>query len=120
MNPISYARFQFPPTVIQHAPWLYRRFNLILRDVEDLLAERRLDVSYETFRRWVARFGTAYAKRLRDGRPRSDDRWNLDEMFVSIGGRRMYLWRAVDVEGELPEILIEPRRDKRAVMKLLH
>jgi len=88
MNQISYARFQFPPTVIEHAVWLYLRFSLSLRDVEDLLAERGFDVSYETNRRWGARFGAAYAKRLRCRRPRADDRWHLDEMFVSIGGRR--------------------------------
>jgi len=77
MNSISYARFQFSPTVIQHAVWLYLRFNLSLRDVEDLLAERGLDVSYETIRRWVARFGTTYARRLRAKRPRADDRWDF-------------------------------------------
>ena len=82
-------------------------------------AERGLDVSYETIRRWVARFGTAYAKRLRARQPRSDDRWYLDEMFVSIGGRRMYLWRAVDAEGEVLDILVLPRRDKRAALKLM-
>ena len=87
MKPISYARFQFPPSVIQHAVWLYLRFNLSLRDVEELLAERGLDVSYETVRRWVARFGTAYARCLRAKRPRADDKWHLDEMFVSIAGR---------------------------------
>lgn len=90
MSTISYARFQFPSTVIQHVVWLYLRFNLSLHDVEDLLAERGLDVSYETVRRWLARFGTAYAKRLRERRSRPD-KWHLDEMFVSIGGRRMYL-----------------------------
>lgn len=119
MKPISYARFQFPPTVIQHAVWLYLRFNLSLRDVEDLLAERGINASYETVRRWVSRFGTAYAKRLRARRPRPDDGWHLDEMFVSIGGRRMYLWRAVDAEGEILEILVQPRRDKRAALKLM-
>lgn len=119
MKPISYARFQYPPTVIQHAVWLYLRFNISLRDVEDLLAERGLELSYETVRRWVARFGTAYAKRLRCRRPQADDRWHLDEMFVSIGGRRMYLWRAVDAEGEVLDILVQPRRDKRAAMKLM-
>ena len=84
-----------------------------------MLAERGLDVSYETVRRWVARFGTAYAKRLRARWPRSDDRWHLDEMFVSIGGRRMYLWRAVDAEGVVLDILVQPRRDKRAALKLI-
>ena len=119
MKSVSYARFQYPPTVIQHAVWLYLRFNLSLRDVEDLLAERGLDVSYETIRRWVARFGTAYARRLRARRSKADDRWHLDEMFVSIGGRRMYLWRAVDAEGEVLEVLVQPWRDKRTALKLM-
>jgi len=111
MQPVSYARHQFPPSVIQHAVWLYLRFQLSLRDVEDLLAERGLDVSYETIRRWVTKFGTAYAKRLRAGRPKPVGRWHLDEMFVSIGGRPMYLWRAVDAEGEVLEILVQRRRN---------
>lgn len=119
MKPITYARLHYPPSIVQHAVWLYLRFSLSLRDVEDLLAERGLDVSYETVRRWVARFGLAYAQRLRAKRPRADDRWHLDEMFVSIGGRRMYLWRAVDAEGEVLDILVQPRRDKRAALKLM-
>lgn len=119
MQPLSYARHQFPPSVIQHAVWLYLRFQLSLRDVEDLLAERGLDVSYETIRRWVAKFGTPYAKRLRAGRPKPDGRRHLDEMFVSIGGRPMYLWRAVDAEGEVLDVLVQQRRDKRAALKLL-
>jgi putative transposase len=100
MRPISYARHQFPPSVIQHAVWLYLRFQLSLGDVEDRMAERGLDVSYETIRRWVAKFGTAKAKRLKAIRPKPDGRWHLDEMFVSIRGRQIYLWRAVDAEGE--------------------
>jgi putative transposase len=119
MKPISYAYHQFSPSIIQHAVWLYLRFNLSLRDVEDLMAERGIDVSYETVRRWVARFGTAYAKRLRARRPKADDRWHLDEMFVTIGGQRMYLWRAVDAEGEVLDVLVQPRRDKKAAVKLL-
>ena len=119
MSKISYAHHQFPPSVIQHAVWLYLRFCLSLRDVEDLLAERGLDLSYETVRRWVAKFGPLYAGRLRRRRPRPDDRWHLDEMFVSIGGRRMYLWRAVDAEGEVLDILVQARRDKRAALKLM-
>lgn len=75
MHPVSYARHQFPPTVIQHAVWLYLRFQLSLRDVEELLAERGLDVSYETIRRWMMKFGTAYAKRLKAGRPKPVGRW---------------------------------------------
>ena len=112
MKPISYARLHYPPSIVQHAVWLYLRFNLSLRDVEDLLAERSLDLSYETVRRWVARFGPAYARRLRAMRPRSCDTWHLDEVFVSIGGRMMYLWRAVDAEGEVLDILVQHRRVK--------
>ena len=89
MNPISYARLHYPPSIVQHVVWLYLRFNLSLRDVEDLLAERGLDVSYETVRRWVARFRPAYARRLRSRRTKPCDTWHLDEMFVSIGGRMM-------------------------------
>jgi putative transposase len=119
MKPISYARLDYPPSVVQHAVWLYLRFNLSLRDVEDLLAERGLDVSYETVRRWVAKFGPAYARRLRAMRPRPCDTWHLDEVYVSIGGRMMYLWRAVDAQGEVLDVLVQPRRDKRAALKLM-
>ena len=118
MKPISYARHQFPPSIIQHAVRLYLRFNLSLGDVEDLLAERGIDLSYETVRRRVARFGTAYAKRLRARRLTADDRWHLDEMFVSIGGRKMYLWRAVDCEGEILDILVQSRRGTRAAAQI--
>ena len=100
MSNICYRRHRFPPEIIQHAVWLYFRFPLSYRNVEDLLAERGIDVSYETVRRWALKFGTLYARKLRRLRPRASVRWNLDEMFISIGGRRMYLWRAVDDEGE--------------------
>lgn len=120
MELICYARFQFPPTVIQHAIWLYLRFNLGLRDVEELLAEHGHDISYETIRLWIARFGTAYAKSLRVRRPRSDAHWHLDQMFVSIGGRQIYLWRTVDGEGEVLDMLVPPKRHKKAAIKLLH
>lgn len=119
MKAISYARYQHPPSVIQQAVWLYLRFNLSLRDVEDLLVERGIEISYETVRRWVARFGPAYARRLRAMRPKPDCRWHLDEMFVSIGGRMMYLWRAVDAESEVLDILVQQRRDKRAAARLI-
>ncbi len=82
MPPISYARHQFPPVVIQHAVWLYLRFTLSYRDVEDLLAERGLEVSYETVRRWVLKFGPAIARRLRQRRPKPGPRWHLDEMVI--------------------------------------
>ncbi len=119
MAPISYARHQFPHVVIQHAVWLYLRFTLSYRDVEDLLAERGLDVSYETIRRWVLKFGPLYARSLRRRRPRASAQWHLDEMVVTIGGRRMYLWRAIDDEGEVLDILVQPRRNKAAAVKLL-
>jgi transposase-like protein len=119
MQAISYARDQFPPEVIRHAIWLYLRFTLSYRDVEELLAERGLDVSYETVRRWVLKFGPAFARNLRRLRPRPTDIWHLDEMVVSIHGRRIYLWRAVDNEGEILDLLVQPRRDRAAAVRLM-
>jgi putative transposase len=119
MSNISYRRHRFPPEIIQHAVWLYFRFPLSYRNVEDLLAERGIDVSYETVRRWALKFGTLYARKLRRQRPRPSGRWHLDEAFVSIGGRRMYLWRAVDDEGEVLDILVQAKRDKRSALKLM-
>ena len=119
MKPISYARHRFPPEVIRHAVWLYLRFTLSYRDVEELLAERGLDVSYETVRRWVARFGPAFARNLRRLRPRALNTWHLDEMVITVQGRRIYLWRAVDSEGEVLDLLVQPRRDKAAALKLM-
>jgi transposase-like protein len=101
MAQLSYRRHRSPPEIIQHAIWLYLRFTLSYRDVEELLAKRGLDISYETVRRWVLKFGPAIARRLRQRRPRPSDRWHLDEMVVRIAGERMYLWRAVDDEGEV-------------------
>ncbi len=119
MTKISYRRHRFPPEIIQHAVWLYFRFPLSFRNVEDLLAERGIDVSYETDRRWPVKFGLAYASRLRQSRPRPDTRWHLDELFVSINGRRMYLWRAVDGEGGVLDILVQSRRNRKAALKLM-
>jgi putative transposase len=119
MTPISYRRHRFPPVVIQHAVWLYLRFTLSYRDVEELLAERGLDLSYESVRSWVLKFGPAIARRLRRCRPRPRDRWHLDEMVVRIAGQLMYLWRAVDHEGEVLEILVQRRRDRSAAVKLM-
>ncbi len=110
---ISYSRHQFPPVVIQHAVWLYLRFTLSYRDVEELLAERGLDISYETIRRWVLKFGTVFARRLRARRPRPSSCWHLDEMVAVIGGTRVFLWRAVDDEGEVLDILVQKRRNKQ-------
>src|SRR6202040_1336403 len=119
MMELSYRRHRFPPVVIQHAVWLYLRFTLSYRDIEELLAERGLDISYESVRSWVLKFGPMIARRLRQVRPRPSDRWHLDEMVVRIAGKRMYLWRAVDHEGEVLDILVQRRRDKRAALRLL-
>ena len=96
MAEISYRRHRFPAVIIQHAVWLYLRFTLSYRDVEELLAERGLDISYETVRCWVLKFGPVIARRLRRCRSRPSNRWHLDEMVVRIAGERMYRWRAVD------------------------
>jgi DDE domain len=116
---ISYKRHRFPTEVIGHAVWLYFRFTLSFRDVEDLLAERGIDVSYETIRCWTLKFGRLFARNLRRSRPRPTGRWHLDEMVVKIGGQRMYLWRAVDDEGEVLDMLVQKRRNKPAALKLL-
>ena len=119
MKPISYARHRFPPHVIRHAVWLYLRFTLGYRDVEDLLAERGLTVSNESIRRWVLKFGPMIARNLRMIRPKAYARWHLDEMVVSLSGKQMYMWRAVDNEGEVLEILVQPQRDKAAALRLI-
>ena len=119
MPHLSYRRHRFPAPIIQHAIWLYLRFTLSYRDVEELLAKRGLDVSYETVRRWVLKFGPVVARRLLEQRPRPSDRWHLDEMAVRIAGKRMYLWRAVDHEGEILDMLVQRRRDKRAALRLM-
>jgi putative transposase len=116
---ISFSRHQFPPAIIRQAVWLYVRFTLSYRDVEDLLAERGLDVSYETVRRWILKFGPLFARELRRRRPRPTTQWHLDEMAVTIAARRFWLWRAVDDEGEVLDLLVQRRRDKAAAMKLL-
>src|SRR5262249_23977326 len=116
MRPLSYAGYRFPPDIIQQAIWLYLRFTLSLRDVEELLAERGIDVSHETIRRWVVVFGPMIARRLRAMRPKPHTTWHLDEMFVSIGGKR---WRAVDAEGEVLDCLVQSRWNKRAALRLM-
>jgi transposase-like protein len=111
--------YRFPSDIIQRAVWMYLRFTLSYRDVEDLLAERSIQVTYETVRRWVLTFGPVIARRLRMRRPLPHRRWHLDEMFVQIDGKPMYLWRAVDAEGEVLDMLVQPKRDKRAAQKLM-
>jgi transposase-like protein len=115
---ISFARHQFPPAIIRHAVCLYIRFTLSYRDVEDLLAERGLDVSYETVRR-VLKFGPVFARELRRRRPRPTSQWHLDEMAVKIAGAQFWLWRAVDDEGEVLDLLVQRRRNKAAAVKLM-
>jgi putative transposase len=119
MQAISYARHQFPAEVIRQAIWLYLRFTLSYRDVEELLAERGIESSYETVRRWVLKFGPMFARNLRRLRPRPTGRWHLDEMVVRIGSKKMYLWRAVDSEGEVLDLLVQPKRDTKAALRLM-
>ena len=107
MKKISYAGYRFPPEIIQHAIWLYFRFTLSFRDVEDLLAERGVSVSYETVRRWVNHFGPMVAADLRKRRPKPHATWHLDEVYLKIDGRMVYLWRAVDAEGEVLDVLVQ-------------
>jgi putative transposase len=119
MTTISFARHQFPPAIIRHTACLYLRFTLGYRDVEDLLAERGLDVSYESVRRWVLKFGPLFARELRRTRHRPTSRWHLDEMAVLIGGKQFWPWRAVDDEGGVLDLLVQRRRDKNAAVKLM-
>lgn len=119
MKPLSFKRHRYPADVIRHAVWLYFRFSLSLRDVEELLAQRGIDVSYETIRCWTKKFGPLIARRLKKRRPMPSPRWHLDEMVCWIGGRRMYLWRAVDDEGEVLDLVVQRRRNTKAALKLL-
>src|SRR3954464_1029002 len=119
MSALSYSGYRFPRDVIQRAVWMYLHFTLNFRDVEELLAERGIIVAYESIRRWVLTFGPAIAGGLRARRPKPHGRWHLDEVFVRIGGKQMYLWRAVDAEGEVLDVLVQPKRDRRAAQKLM-
>ncbi len=110
----NYARHRFPPAIIAHAVWLYFRFALSYRDVEELLAERGVVLTYETVRRWCQKFGQTDANALRRRRPRPGDKWHLDEVFIGINGVRHYLWRAVDQDGTVLDILVQRRRDRAA------
>ena len=110
-NTSNYYRHRFPPDIISHAVWLYHRFCLIFRDVEDLPAQRGIAVSYETIRQWCRKFGGKYAHVIRHRQGRLGDIWHMDELFVTIRGQRQYLWRAVDQDGDAIDILLQPRRD---------
>jgi putative transposase len=119
MEKISYVGYRFPPEIIHQAIWLYLRFTLSLRDVEDLLAERGVAVSYETVRRWVNHFGPMIAADLRKRRLKPHTTWHLDEVYLKIDGRMIYLWQAVDAEGEVLDVLIQSKRNRHAALKLM-
>jgi putative transposase len=113
----AYRGHRFPPEVISYAVWLYHRFTLSFRDVEDLLAERGITVSYEAIRNWCMKFGPTYARALRRKQGRHGDVWHVDELFITIRGERHYLWRAVDQDGDVIDILVTKRRDRRAAKR---
>src|ERR1700720_1528186 len=117
MSKISYSGYRFPTEIIQQAIWLYVRFTLSFRDVGDLLAERGIFVSYETVRRWVNHFGPMIVADLRRRRSKPHTTWHLDEVYLKIDGRLVYLWRAVDAEGEVLDVLVQTRRNRRAALK---
>jgi transposase-like protein len=119
MTKISYKGYRFAPEIIQRAIWLYYRFTLSFRDVEDLLAERGIIVSYETIRRWAIHFGPKIAADLRRRRPKPHATWHLDEVYLRVNGHMVYLWRAVDAEGEVLDVLIQSRRNRTAALKLM-
>ena len=116
---ISYKRHRFPQQIIAHAVWLYFRFPLSLRLAEELLLERGIVVWYETIRRWGLKFGPAYAKQLRRRRSSLQDVWHLDEVVISIAGRKHWLWRAVDQDGYVLDEIVQNRRDTKAAKRLL-
>lgn len=119
MTRISYKRHRFPAAVIQHAVWLYFRFTLSFRDVEEMLAHRGIDVSYETVRAWTLKFGPKIAANLRRRKLPPSPRWHLDELVSTIGGERVWIWRAVDDEGEVMDMVVQKRRDTGAALRLL-
>ncbi|MCX4617720.1 IS6 family transposase [Streptomyces mirabilis] len=117
MTSPSYRGHRYPVEVISHCVWLYHRFPLSFREVEELMLQRGVIVSYETIRRWCAKFGQAYANGLRHRRPRPGDKWHLDEVFIKVNGEHKYLWRAVDQDGNVLDILVQNRRDKAAARR---
>ena len=117
--PPSYAGYRFPAEVIRHAVWLYFRFPLSLRMGDELLAARGITVSHETVRQWARKFGQAFANQIRRRLPRAGDKWHLDEVEVKIAGQKHWLWRAVDQDGFVLDVLVQSRRDKQAAKRLL-
>ena len=113
----KYKNHRFPVEIISHAVWLYFRFWLSFRDVEELLFERGILVTYEAIRKWCRKFGQQYANQLRRRRPRPGDTWQMDEVFLTIKGERHYLWRSVDQDGNVLDSLVQRRRDKQAAKR---
>ncbi|MFI8664726.1 IS6 family transposase [Rhodococcus qingshengii] len=113
----SYKGHRYPVEIINHCVWLYFRFPLSFREVEELMLERGVVVSYETIRRWCSKFGQAYANELRRRRPQSGDKWHLDEVFIRINGRQHYLWRAVDQHGNILDVLVQSHQNAVAAKK---
>ena len=114
-----YAGYRYPAEIISYAVWLYFRFPLSLRMVEEMLAARGISVTHETIRQWSLKFGQEFANRIRRRAPRRGDKWHLDEVVISIAGKKHWLWRAVDQDGFVLDILVQSRRDKRAAKRLL-
>src|SRR5918997_2881292 len=114
-----YARHRFPAEVISHAVWLYFRFPFSLRMVEEMLAARGIEVSHETVRQWALKFGQGLANQIRRRLPSAGDKWHLDEVVITIAGKKHWLWRAVDQDGFVLDVLVQRRRDKRAAQRLL-
>lgn len=112
-----YKHHRYPPDIISYAVWLYYRFNLSHQDVEDLLAERGITVSYEAIRLWCKKFGPQYAKRLKRKHQGFGDTFYIDEMFVKINGKQHYLWRAVDQDGEIVDVFLQEKRDAKAAKR---
>src|SRR6266536_4712874 len=113
----EYPGYRFPPEIISHAVWLYFRFSLSFRDVEELLTQRGIVVTYETVRQWGLTFGQTYANELRRRRPGCGDKWYMDEVVLTIRGKKHYLWRAVDQDGNVLDILVQSRRNKKAAKR---
>ncbi|ETW92507.1 MAG: transposase IS6, partial [Candidatus Entotheonella factor] len=116
-NPERYKNHRYPPEIISHAVWLYFRFTLSYRDVEEMMLARGIVVTYEAIRKWCLKFGQDYANQIRRRRPRTGDKWHLDEVFLTINGKRYYLWRAVDQDDNVLDILVQSRRNKKAAKK---
>ncbi|MEW8028205.1 MAG: IS6 family transposase [Candidatus Thiodiazotropha sp.] len=112
-----YYRHRFPPEVISHAVWLYHRFTLSFRDIEEILAIRGIQTSYESIRRWCLKFPREFTKSLRKRQGKLGDIWYLDEMFITVNGKRQYLWRAVDQDGDVIDILLQSRRNRGAALR---